>query len=151
MDRDENPARNSALTLGYTYCRFSNGIPCRRVHIQRIPESDRTRQNLSLPIFKNSRIASRSKERSSVSIKGMQALVTGTVVIAFEITSEGAVRHAMVISGPKMLQASVLEAVRRRRYKPFLLNGKPTAVATSVSIQVTINDRGVTFRDTPQK
>jgi TonB family protein len=84
-------------------------------------------------------------------IKGMQALVTGTVVIAFEITSEGAVRHAMVISGPKMLQASVLEAVRRRRYKPFLLNGKPTAVATSVSIQVTINDRGVTFRDTPQK
>jgi len=84
-------------------------------------------------------------------LKGMQARVTGTVVIAFEITNEGTVRHAMVVSGPRMLQASVLEAVRRRRYKPFLLNGKPTPVATSVSIQVTIDDRGVTFRDTPQR
>lgn len=83
--------------------------------------------------------------------KDMEALVTGTVVIAFEITKEGTVRHPMVVSGPKLLQPPVLEAVRRRRYKPFLLNGKPTPVATSVSIQVTINDRGITFLDTPQK
>jgi TonB family protein len=89
------------------------------------------------------------KTDPQLQIKGVQALVTGTVIIAFEITSEGTVRHAMVVSGPRMLQAAVLEAVCRRRFRPFLLNGKPTAVATSVSIQVTINDRGVTFRDTP--
>jgi TonB family protein len=83
--------------------------------------------------------------------RDMEAVVTGTVVIAFEITREGTVRHAMVISGPKMLQPPVLEAFRQWRYKPYLLNGKPTIVATSASIPITLNNWGVTVRNTPSK
>jgi hypothetical protein len=43
----------------------------------------------------------------------MMARVSGAVIIAFEITKEGKVRHAMVVSGPKLPQARVLAAVRQ--------------------------------------
>jgi hypothetical protein len=41
------------------------------------------------------------------------ARVSGTVIIAFEITKGGRVRHAMVVSGPKLLRAPVLAAVKQ--------------------------------------
>jgi hypothetical protein len=83
--------------------------------------------------------------------KDMEALVTGTVVIAFEITKEGTVRHPIVVYGPKLLQAPVIEAVRQWRFKPFVLGGKPTPVATSVLISITFNDWGVSLRNSPSK
>jgi len=62
----------------------------------------------------------------------MMARVSGTVIIAFEITKDGRVRHAMAVSGPKLLQAPVLTAVRQWTFKPYLLRGEPTTVATSI-------------------
>ena len=79
--------------------------------------------------------------------KDMEAIVTGTVVIAFEITKEATVRHPTVVYGPKLLQPPVIEAVRLWRFKPFVLGGKPTPVATSVSIPITFKDWGVTLRN----
>jgi TonB family protein len=66
----------------------------------------------------------------------MMARVSGTVVIAFEITKSGNVRHAMAVSGPKLLRPTVLAAVKQWTFKPFLLNGEPTPVATSVPVTV---------------
>ena len=83
--------------------------------------------------------------------KDMEAIVTGTVIIAFEITEEGTVRHPTVVYGPRLLQPPVLEAVRQWRFKPFVLGGKPTPMATSVSIPITFNDWGVTLRNPPSK
>jgi TonB family protein len=60
----------------------------------------------------------------------------GTVVVAFEIGKSGEVKHPTVMSGPKELQKSVLDAVRRYKYKPYLANGAPSAVATTVSVTV---------------
>ncbi|HEX4322683.1 MAG TPA: TonB family protein [Acidobacteriaceae bacterium] len=59
--------------------------------------------------------------------------VSGTVVVAFEITKDGKVRHAMTVSGPKLLQASVLAAIRQWRFKPYMLRDEPITVATSIS------------------
>jgi TonB family protein len=64
------------------------------------------------------------------------ARVSGTVIIAFEITREGSVRHATPVSGPKLLQAPVLKAVRQWQFNPYHRNGKPITVATSVSLTV---------------
>jgi TonB family protein len=66
----------------------------------------------------------------------MMARVSGTVIIAFEITGDGKVRHAIAVSGPKLLQGSVLAAVRQWTFKPYLLRGKPTTVATSIPLTV---------------
>ena len=66
----------------------------------------------------------------------MMARFSGTVIIAFEITKDGKVRRAMAVSGPKLLQAPVLAAVRQWRFKPYPLRGEPTTVATSIPLTV---------------
>jgi len=60
----------------------------------------------------------------------------GTVVVSFELTKTGEVQHATVMSGPKELQKPVLKAVEQYKYRPHLINGTPSAVATSVSVTV---------------
>jgi TonB family protein len=64
------------------------------------------------------------------------ARVSGTVIIAFEITKDGKVRHAMAVSGPKLLQSPVLAAVKQWTFKPYLLAGEPVTVATSIPLTV---------------
>ena len=66
----------------------------------------------------------------------MEARFKATVVVGFELGKDGEVLHPMVISGPKMLQQSVLNAVRHYKYKPYLLNGEPLVVATWLSVLV---------------
>jgi protein TonB len=58
----------------------------------------------------------------------------GTVVIQAIISRFGRIESARVISGPPMLQEAALQAVRAARYRPFLLNGQPTEVETTISI-----------------
>jgi protein TonB len=63
--------------------------------------------------------------------------VIGTVVVAIEIDKNGNVLHPTVVSGPAMLQTSVLDAVQKYyKYKPYLLNGKAVDVETTVSVFV---------------
>jgi protein TonB len=66
----------------------------------------------------------------------MAARVTATVVVAFEIDKNGNVPYAKVISGPQMLRKALLDAVRKYKYKPYIFNGKPVEVETTVSVAV---------------
>ena len=60
--------------------------------------------------------------------------VEGTVVIDAIISRTGGIESAHVLSGPPMLQRAALDAVRQARYRPFLLNGQPTEVQTTITI-----------------
>ncbi len=60
--------------------------------------------------------------------------IQGTVELDAVITKTGHVDSLKVISGPKDLQQSSLDAVRRWRYKPFLLNGNPIEVETTINV-----------------
>jgi protein TonB len=62
------------------------------------------------------------------------AHVEGTVVIDAIISRSGSIESTRVLSGPPMLQAAALAAVRQARYRPFLLNGQPTEVQTTITI-----------------
>lgn len=65
--------------------------------------------------------------------------VEGTVVIQAIISRNGTIESARVISGPVMLQRAALDAVRQARYHPFLLNGQPTDVQTTITIVFRMN------------
>ncbi|MGD0940822.1 MAG: energy transducer TonB [Terracidiphilus sp.] len=69
----------------------------------------------------------------------MPAHVIGTVVVAIEINRNGDVLHPKVISGPAMLQKRVLDAVRKYKYKPYLLNGTAIDVETTVAVTLDSN------------
>ena len=58
----------------------------------------------------------------------------GTVIIQAIISKTGQIESAHVLTGPAMLQSAALDAVRTAHYHPFLLNGDPTEVETTISI-----------------
>ena len=58
----------------------------------------------------------------------------GTVIIQAIISKSGRIESARVLSGQPMLQDAALQAVRAARYRPYLLNGQPTEVETTISI-----------------
>jgi periplasmic protein TonB len=64
----------------------------------------------------------------------------GTVVVQAVISKSGRIESARVVSGPPVLQAAALQAVRAARYRPYLLNGLPTEVETTVSITFRLGD-----------
>ena len=67
-----------------------------------------------------------------------KAKIQGTVVLNAVIGKDGAVEKLIVVSGPKELQESSLDAVRQWTYKPYLLNGDPVEVKTTISVIYTL-------------
>jgi periplasmic protein TonB len=62
---------------------------------------------------------------------------SGAVVMAATIDREGKVDTLKVISGPDVLRDPALTAVRQWTYKPYLLNGRPVFVQTTVTVNFT--------------
>jgi protein TonB len=62
------------------------------------------------------------------------ARIQGTVVLQATISKAGSIENLRVVSGPPMLQQAALDAVRSWRYKPYLLNGDPVEVETTVNV-----------------
>jgi len=60
--------------------------------------------------------------------------LSGAVVLHAIIGTDGAVKDLEVISGAKELQNSALDAVRQWVYKPYLLNGNPVEVDTTITV-----------------
>jgi protein TonB len=60
--------------------------------------------------------------------------VEGTVELAATISKAGTIENLRVISGPVMLQQAALDAVKTWRYKPYMLDGQPVEVETSVNV-----------------
>lgn len=62
------------------------------------------------------------------------ARVSGRVVLAATISKSGKVQNLQVVSGPPMLRAAAVDAVRNWLYKPYLLNNQPTEVQTTIDV-----------------
>ena len=63
-----------------------------------------------------------------------KAKIQGTVVLSAVISKNGNVANLRVVSGPDELQQASLDAVRQWTYKPYLLNGDPVEVKTTVNV-----------------
>jgi len=68
-----------------------------------------------------------------------QARIQGTVVLTAEISKEGTIQNLQLVSGHPMLAPAAIEAVRQWRYKPYLLNGEPVAVETTVQVNFSLS------------
>lgn len=68
-----------------------------------------------------------------------EAHITGSVVMAAVIGTDGTVNSLQVVSGPEELQDAALDAVWQWTYKPYLLNGVPTAVDTTITVTFSLN------------
>lgn len=62
--------------------------------------------------------------------------IQGIVRASFEVDETGSVTDLKLISGHPMLAPAALEAIRKWKYKPFLINGKTSAVRTEAQLSI---------------
>jgi len=62
----------------------------------------------------------------------------GTVVLAASISCNGAIENLRVVSGPGLLQQAAIDAVSTWRYRPYLLDGQPVEIETTVNVIFTL-------------
>lgn len=70
-----------------------------------------------------------------------QARIQGTVVIHAVIGKDGAIQELELVSGHPMLAPAALEAVKQWRYKPYVLNGEPVEVQTTINVNFILTDK----------
>ena len=70
-----------------------------------------------------------------------KARIQGKVVLDAVIGKTGNVENLKVVSGPAALQQSALDAVRQWTYKPFLVNGNPIEVETTINVTYTLSKK----------
>jgi periplasmic protein TonB len=68
-----------------------------------------------------------------------QARIQGQVILQAEISKDGSIENLRLISGHPMLAPAAIEAVKQWRYKPYMLNGEPVAVETTVMVNFTLS------------
>jgi protein TonB len=54
------------------------------------------------------------------------------------VGKDGRLRDLRFVSGPPLLQQAAMDAVKQWLYRPYLLNGEPVEVQTTVNIAFTL-------------
>jgi protein TonB len=67
------------------------------------------------------------------------ARVQGDVVLSAIIDTSGQIQNLQLVSGHPMLVPAAITAVRQWRYKPYLLNGQPVEVETTITVIFTLS------------
>lgn len=62
------------------------------------------------------------------------AYIQGTVRLNAEINKEGDIANLELLDGPIELVGSAVNAVRKWKYRPYLMNGEPVAVKTEIQV-----------------
>ncbi|MGA3070944.1 MAG: TonB family protein [Terracidiphilus sp.] len=70
---------------------------------------------------------------------GQAAHVEGTVVLEASISKSGTIENLRVASGPPILRQAALDAVQNWRYRPYLLDGEPVEVETTINVIFTLS------------
>jgi periplasmic protein TonB len=68
------------------------------------------------------------------------AKVEGMVILEAVINQRGAVERVKVLRSEPLLDAAAVEAVRKWRYTPTLLNGTPVSVLMTITLHFTLHD-----------
>jgi protein TonB len=69
----------------------------------------------------------------------LSARVQGQVLLTAVISKTGEIENLVLISGHPLLVPAAIEAVKQWRYRPYLLNGEPVEVETTITVNFEIN------------
>jgi protein TonB len=64
----------------------------------------------------------------------VQMHTEGMVQLLATISKDGNITQVQVLSGDRRLSAAAVDAVKRWKYKPYLLNGEPVEIQTQISV-----------------
>jgi protein TonB len=69
----------------------------------------------------------------------LAARIWGQVLLKAIIGKDGEIKELQLVSGHPMLAPAAIEAVRQWRYRPYLLNGEPVEVETTITVTFQIS------------
>ena len=69
----------------------------------------------------------------------LAARITGVVLLKAIISKQGDIKELEVINGHPMLVPAAMDAVKQWRYRPYLLNGEPVEVETTITVTFQIS------------
>jgi len=69
-----------------------------------------------------------------------RAGVQGTVLLDIVVNPDGAVTQVKPVSGPDTLSRAAMDAVRWWRYQPYLVNGQPATVESTVTVHFKLEE-----------
>ena len=75
-----------------------------------------------------------SKTQPIYPVVARAAHISGAVVLHAIIATDGTIKDLQVISGPEMLRSSALQAVKTWQYRPYLVDGRPREVDTTITV-----------------
>jgi TonB family protein len=85
------------------------------------------------------RLASAPPARYPLTAKA--AGIVGKVILKAVIGKDGTMQSLRVIKGPNELRQAALDAVAKWKYHPYLQNGVPVAVETTITVNFTLGDK----------
>ena len=68
-----------------------------------------------------------------------EAATEGLVVLDARIAADGSVKHLRPIAGPDLLVKTATDAVQSWKFEPYLSNGKPVEVETTIAVEFRLN------------
>jgi len=70
-----------------------------------------------------------------------QARIQGTVVMTVSINKSGDVHDVLLVSGHPMLGPAAIAAVTQWKYRPYLMNGEPVDIQTTIQVNFKLSDK----------
>jgi periplasmic protein TonB len=128
--RPETPKPVDVASLRSSSPSIPTGIPARSSPMTVVPAPPK-KLVISSGVMNGYRLSGAKPEYPAMA-KSLH--LQGSVVLAASISKAGIIENLRAISGPLMLQSAALNAVRTWRYKPYLLNGQPVPVDTTVIV-----------------
>ena len=71
-------------------------------------------------------------------VEAKEKKIQGSVILHAVISKDGKIDNLTVVSGPKELRASAIDAVSKWVYKPYVVDGEPTEVETTITVTYTL-------------
>jgi len=141
-DAPAMPAGEAVPVLpGFSFSTLSAGIAI-QPPLARTPAADPRLAPPSAPLHIGGSVQSASLifgPRPAYPRLAIATRTQGIVKIQALIGRDGAIRNLRVLSGPSLLIASAMDAVRQWRYRPTLLNGNPVEVVTEIDVNFTMD------------
>ena len=70
--------------------------------------------------------------------RAREARIQGAVITQVTISKAGDVENVQILSGDPILAPAAMEAIKQWKYRPYLLNGEPWDVETTVRVKFTL-------------
>jgi TonB family protein len=80
----------------------------------------------------------------------VRARVSGRVILTLTLDEEGNVGDLKIVSGHPLLNEAATDAVRKWKYSPTLLNGKPVPVSATTSVEFKLSESSKAAATLPQ-